>query len=345
MVLISLHGHQVVHIKETSSFSFFCCTSLPTNATSIMVLYLLSPITSATAPPAAGAGGDPHVIAFFGQAFTYQGICDTVLSSSPDAIGGLGFRMHARLTAAKKKKGEAGYSYISEVVVEIGIDRYEFQSEEAKLYLNSKLHPLDDDEKFTPTRFSAEPPYALKKTVKGQRKHIVEYKFDFFNGSSVTIRSNRHFKMIFVDIVGTFDGADLHGLLGSPHKKGLFKRNGENMEGKDINDYGQDWQVLVSEPKLFMDAEREPQSPSKCIVIMDTTSGIDGNDATAQLRGRRRLLEIGDGGTAAVDTIMEIAAQNACSHIIHSKMKEYCIDDVMATGNLEVADEPFWEHY
>ena len=136
----------------------------------------------------------------------------------------------------------------------------------------------------------------------------------------------------FEDISWILDGADdMQGLLGSPYTdKGFLSRTGENVDAMDINDFGQEWQVLETEVKLFMDANREPQAPSKCIVV---------TSATAQLRGRRRLLEKDDG--RIVD--METAAQDACSHVHDSKKKAFCIDDVIVTGMVELADDPFYE--
>jgi len=66
-----------------------------------------------------------------------------------------------------------------------------------------------------------------------------------FDGSSITVRSNLKAKMMFVDMSGSFDGADdMQGLLGSPDKKGLLSRSGENMDAMDINDFGQEWHIL-----------------------------------------------------------------------------------------------------
>ena len=84
------------------------------------------------------------------------------------------------------------------------------------------------------------------------------------------------------------------------------------MTAMDINDFGQEWQVLGTEINLFTDANREPQAPSKCIVI---------SSATAQLRGRRRLLEKDDG--RIVD--METAAQDACSHVQTVRRKRFAL--------------------
>ena len=236
---------------------------------------------------------------------------------------------------------------MSGVGVQIGGVPIEFQNGE--MYVHGKFQPLKEGEKFfdpaavsTVSSSSAAAAgsqavagslYVVtkwKRTI-GKNKRIIEHIFDFFDGSSITVRSNLKAKMMFVEMSGRFDGADdMQGLLGSPYKNGFLSRSGENMDAMDINDFGQEWQVLETEVNLFMDANREPQAPSKCIVV---------TSATAQLRGRRRLLEKDDG--RIVD--METAAQDACSHVHDSKKKAFCIDDVIVTGMVELADDPFYE--
>ena len=249
-----------------------------------------------------------------------------VLTHSKRFMNGLGIRMHARLTAAET----GDYSYMSEVILQVENNIFEIQSNDALVFLNGENYTVQDvdDQDF---------PFKLTRAVRGQRKNMIEYTFDFLNGSSITIRANIHFKMVFVDVKGNFHGEDLQGLLGSPRKKGLFGRNGQDMEA-DINGYGQDWQVTESEPKLFMAANREPQAPTKCTIVVDGGIGHTGV-AAPQLRGRRRLLELEDG--TMVDRTA--AAQDACSHVSSGGMRQYCIDDVIATGNIELADDPFYK--
>jgi len=295
------------------------------------------------------------LIDFHNQAFTYQGVCDVVLSSSENAVAASGLRVHARLSEALNK----GFSFMSGVGIQIGGVPIEFQNGE--MYVHGKFQPLKEGEKFfDPAAVStvSSPSAAAaaagsqavagslyvvtkwKRTI-GKNKRIIEHIFDFFDGSSIIVRSNLKAKMMFVEMSGRFDGADdMQGLLGSPYKNGFLSRSGENMDAMDINDFGQEWQVLETEVKLFMDANREPQAPSKCSIVVDSGM-LDGTSAaTAQLRGRRRLLEKDDG--SIVD--METAAQDACSHVRDSKKKAFCIDDVIVTGMVELADDPFYNN-
>jgi hypothetical protein len=83
----------------------------------------------------------------------------------------------------------------------------------------------------------------------------------------------------------------------------------------DMNAFGQEWQVLDTDPTLFQTA-RFPQYPQKC--TMSTPK------ATSMLR--RRLTE------SSVD---ELAAEKACEH--WGEGKDDCVFDVLTTGDLEMA--------
>ena len=46
----------------------------------------------------------------------------------------------------------------------------------------------------------------------------------------------------------------------------LLGRDGVNDMSKNLNDYGEEWQVRDTEPKLFQD-QRAPQYPDRCIYL------------------------------------------------------------------------------
>jgi hypothetical protein len=85
----------------------------------------------------------------------------------------------------------------------------------------------------------------------------------------------------------------------------------------DANAFGQEWQVLDTDPTLFQTA-RLPQHPQKCI--------MPSAKATSTLR--RRLEE------SSMDQLA--AAEKACAH--WGKGKDDCVFDVLATGDLEMAE-------
>jgi len=115
--------------------------------------------------------------------------------------------------------------------------------------------------------------------------------------------------MIHVDVQGNlqmFQGSvGVMGTLPAPHH-GRIARDGVTYI-QDHNAYVEEWQVLDTEPKLFVEA-RYPQYPEKCI------------PAVVENRARRHLRED------------SIHANEACSHVTGPEW-EFCILDVTATGD------------
>ena len=298
----------------------------------------LSPVT-------AGAGGDPHVDRFDQETITYQGICDVLFLHSPDGADGFDLAIHARLTAPKRQNTGREYTYISEIAVSIGGNVYEVQSEGAAMFLNGVLHHnhtkyADDTNAIAlPTAAPGASDYTLTKTVIGQKKNRIKYTFRFANGSEIELRANIHFHACFIEVRGDFGGTQVEGLLGKPRVPGMFGRDGRLMPKDNVNEYGQEWQVLDTEPHLFVDAHRYPQYPEQCIVVdLNTNFNAD----KLQLRGsRRNLIEVENGTMQQKQNhkVSKLEAEEACRRKKHFK---YCIDDVLAFDNLETAEESYY---
>merc|ERR1712087_316660 len=84
----------------------------------------------------------------------------------------------------------------------------------------------------------------------------------------------------------------------------------------DLYEFGNEWQVLPSEPMLFHEVE-QPQFPKKCVVPEDPMGAR-----------RRRLDEM---------TITEKQAEAACSHIKNALDRKDCVYDTIATQDLDMA--------
>ena len=82
----------------------------------------------------------------------------------------------------------------------------------------------------------------------------------------------------------------------------------------DINDFAEEWQVRGDEPMLFQTV-RAPQYPAKC-------------ERLTAAEARRRLGE---------NCEMASLAKEACAHWKDEGGIERCIHDVLATGDLEMA--------
>ena len=91
---------------------------------------------------------------------------------------------------------------------------------------------------------------------------------------------------------------------------------------KDVQAFGQEWQVTEEEPKLFRaHDEGVVQAPAKC--SMPTTDFDKSN-----LRKRRRLGEA---------FLSKAEIEKACAHIKDPSEREACLFDVMVTGDIGMA--------
>ena len=108
------------------------------------------------------------------------------------------------------------------------------------------------------------------------------------------------------------------GLMGEFGTGKKYARDGVTVL-KDMDMFGQEWQVLDSEPKLFETTNRAPQHPQKCLMPEVSI------DVQSTLRGRR----LGE-------SITKEAAQKVCADWKEDE-RDACIFDVIATGDLEMA--------
>ena len=91
--------------------------------------------------------------------------------------------------------------------------------------------------------------------------------------------------------------------------------------------YGEEWQVNDVDPKLFQDMKRYPQYPERCLHTAEKKNSY--------VRGR--------GGRLMENKMVSIeAATDACAHLEKDHMKAFCVDDVMATGDLDLVEDPFY---
>jgi hypothetical protein len=107
------------------------------------------------------------------------------------------------------------------------------------------------------------------------------------------------------------ESVGLMGAFGTGH---MIARDGKTVM-TDANAFGQEWQVLDTEPKLFQSA-RFPQHPTVCTMPTPVQA----------THLRRRL---------AGSSADELAAEKACEH--WGEGKDDCVFDVLTTGDLEMA--------
>jgi len=262
------------------------------------------------------SGGDPHFIGFNQQLVTYQGECTLVLMDSPAATAtGEDVVIHVRTTR------KLDFSYISGVAMKIGDDIIEAKPN-GDIMLNGQNIISTSDESVTMSGL----PFVITKEEKGTKKLIVSYSFDLGNGRVINVQANKKRSMMFVRTTGIFP-AETTGMLGSPKVDSeMVSRDGRKLSEIDVNTYGESWQVKDTDVQLFQEL-MGPQYPQKC--MYDDAPG-----ATAQLRGRRKLL------AKKVVTVDE--ARAACAGMSSVTKRELCVQDTIAMGDLDMKDDPFY---
>ena len=256
-------------------------------------------------------------------------MCDTILFVSETAE----LLSHVRLTRKET------YSYIEFVAFKVSQDVLEFHSSDGKALINGK------EISFVDHKSKSKELFTLTKSVEGKEKKIVVYDINLFDENHdrrVEVRVNLRHNAIYIALKGNFP-SDMMGMLGNPaDNTKLLSRDGlENSIPKDVNlelnHFGQSWQVLDTDPKLFQES-REPQFPARC--LFETPSQSVSGTINGNIRGgrRRRLYEQEE---KLVVTPEEAAA--ACGRNGGGISKqEACIMDVVAFGDIELADEPFY---
>merc|ERR1712232_211555 len=261
-------------------------------------------VPPATKSPAGGANGDPHIKTWDGETYDFHGICDLLLLHNPQFHDGLGMDIHIR---TKKTRH---WSYISNLVLRIGDDTFEVMAKRKHNYywINFVAGEELTKEMTLPTTISSFPIHY--KRVNSQK---LEYIIDLGSGEKIKIQTWNDF--VRVDIVNpTVEnfGSSV-GLMGTFDKSLKVARDNKTVM-TDLNEFGQEWQVLPTEPKLFHEIDG-PQAPQRCEIPLKTEL-------------RRRLAE---------SKVTREDAEFACADVENKEEFELCVFDVIATSDENVA--------
>jgi hypothetical protein len=246
------------------------------------------------APHGGGVQGDPHFKTWVGKRFDFHGECDLILFQSSMFKSGLGVDLHIRTQLRRDM------SYITSAALRIGTDVLEVASK-GVYYLNG----VEGSE--MPNTISGFP---ISHTQPNENRHIFDV--DLGENEHINIKTFKDFVSVMVDGALREDFEDSVGLMGAFDRGRMLARDG-NTVLDDPNAFGQEWQVLHTEPKLFQTV-RLPQHPRVCTM-----------PAPKQI-SQRRLSE---------STAEELAAEKACAH--WGEGKDDCVFDVLTTGDLEIA--------
>jgi hypothetical protein len=146
--------------------------------------------------------------------------------------------------------------------------------------------------------------------------------------------ANTNTGILYVDFHGSFP--DGEGLTGSTSSTALLGRDGKTNFSGHYNSFAEEWQVLNTEQNLFQQP-RGPQHPEGCIYDVDSMAMMQHQQEDKKMKTssiRRRLLD-----EAKEEVTME-QASDACANV---KRQEFCIMDVMAMADLEIAEDPFYQ--
>jgi len=251
-----------------------------------------------------GAGGDPHIKTWFGEKYDFHGVCDLVLLSNPGFDNGRGMHIHIR------NKRMRSWSYISTTAVSIGEDILQIKGgrDSMKYFLNGNEQDADSNNSDgVVDNFAG---YKLKYQRISER--AVEYEVVLENTELILLKTWNGFVSVTVKNPRKEHFGRSVGLMGSfPNGIKLARDNATIID--DADTFGQEWQVVGSEPKLFTEIEG-PQFPIKC----DIPSSAD---------MRRRL----------ATSIMPIETAKAVCMDVAKDEKDLCIFDVMVTNDSGLA--------
>ena len=245
--------------------------------------------------------GEPHFVTWQGNRFDFHGECDLVYLHVPE-FRGLGLSIHLRTLI----RGE--FSFVDVAALQIGSDILELGSRKGKYLLNGKLADPAKDNMIAgfPIKYSQD-----------STKKLPSVTLDVELGEGEIIRFRQLRNIVSVYIVGPkrddFEAGV--GLVGSFLTGSMLARDGKTVIA-DPNAFGQEWQVLDTDPQLFQ-VIRAPQYPQKCTM-----------PSVVAEESRRRRLEAG---------LTDEEAQLACAGLSEDAYND-CMYDVIMSGDVRLAE-------
>ena len=220
-----------------------------------------------------------------------------------DSFHGEGFDLHVRTTI------DSFFSYIEAAAIRVGGHVLEVDSN--KIY-------LDGEEVEAPVAFKStdnKHDYLYKVVETKKNKKFTALEAD--NREIVDFRFYKNYLTLSAKGTET-DLYDAQGLLGSFQEGAMIDRDGKAFD-RSFEEYAFEWQVntLAGDPSLFV-TDRSPQLPyERC-------------EMPTQARPARRL---------RADTALLKQAESACASAVgNANDFSLCVDDVMATGELGLAE-------
>jgi hypothetical protein len=247
--------------------------------------------------------GDPHFKTWSGEQYDYHGACDLVLVENKGFASGMGMNIHIR-TATR-----TWWSYIESAVVQLGDNTLEVKADLGKSKYS--INGGDETELATGDAFIGHFQVHFRRV----NDHQTVTRIDLGNGDAIAIETFKDFVRVNIGNKSQTAFPGSKGLLGAFPNGAKIGRDG-NTVFEDANEFGQEWQVLATEPSLFHTVEGAVQPPNKCVMPDDTKKSP-----------KRRLGEV---------LITTEAAEVACARVAEAD-RDACIFDVLATNDKDMA--------
>ena len=229
-------------------------------------------------------------------------------------MNGVGLTIHVRT------KIETWWSYVESAVIKIGEETLEITGENQKewLWLNGVANEELVNGKFTKTKLAGNLVRYLENVIPG-KTHNHEAHIHLGHGEKILFKTYKGFlKVQFINGSETTLGGS-RGILGTYPEGKRVGRDGFTVI-EDVNDYGMEWQVKSSEPKLFHSYD------APWVVPASQYCSMPAQTAKKQALRKRRLEE----------GISTESAEEACSHLTGDDFTA-CIYDVIATQDTGMA--------
>lgn len=282
-----------------------CSDDCPTIGSCPTNLPTISPTGSPYVPEespqyeTAGATGDPHFKTLSGHTYDFHGSCDLVLLQAPEFAHGLGLDIHIRT------KSRYQYSYIESAAVKMGDDILEVGG-----WGENFFNGVDG------TRYPKTMGGFAIVTHEYQSKKIQRFEIALDHHTKIVMRAFKDLVSVTVEKSSLVLFQNSVGMLGGASGQ-MLARDGTTLMKSEPNAFGKEWQVKDTEPKLFQNMDRFPQYPEACVMP----------SANASMQSRRL------GGV----TVSENDALEACNKEGRMKDLDECVYDILATGDLELA--------
>jgi hypothetical protein len=249
-------------------------------------------------------GGDPHIVTWNNEHYEYHGQCDLVMLKDPSFADGLGLHLHIRTKIVRR------WSYIRSVAIKIGNEILEIEGStdandtEAHYWKNFEHQGDLDTFAGFPVTQKLPSPYKRSYTIDLSAK---------FPGQDITIELYKEFVRVKLNGNEKVFGKSV-GLIGDYNNGKTLARDGVTVMD-DFEEFGDEWQVLPNEPKLFHEMAH-PQFPEICVKPEDP-------------RGERKR-RLGE------SNISLEAAEKACAPLKDPLTIKDCVYDVLATQDLDM---------